>query len=189
MSQSTFPSLKNHLLMATPNLRDPYFKGALIYICDHSEDGAMGLAINKPADVPMSRVFDELELHYPEDLGKQPLLVGGPVQQERGFVTHRAATKQWESTMYVTPDICITASRDIIADMAQAMGPASGYVTLGYAGWGPGQLEQELADNSWLVSEADTSILFDTPFDERLQATATKLGFDLSRMSSQAGHA
>ena len=189
MSETELPSLKNHLLVAMPGLADPNFKNAVIYICEHSEEGAMGLVINQPSDVTLSRVFDELDLQYGDDAGKQPLMVGGPVQQERGFVLHRAATQRWESTLYVTPDVCITASRDIIADMAQQKGPASGYITLGYAGWGPGQLENELAHNSWLLSEADPGILFDTPVDQRLAATASKVGVDLERMSTQAGHA
>ena len=149
----------------------------------------MGLIINHPIDVTMSRVFDELDLNYPEEVGNQPLLIGGPVQQERGFVIHSASTRQWDSTLQVSPDICITASQDIIADIAHQKGPSSSYITLGYAGWAPGQLEFELSSNSWLVCEADPHIIFEVPFDQRMTVTAGNMGIDISRMSPQAGHA
>jgi len=187
---STFFSLKNHFLLAMPGLGDPNFRHALVYICEHSLDGgAMGFTVNHPSKVPMSRIFDEFDLEYPEEVGSRPLLTGGPVHQERGFVIHRPAETPWESTMAVSSDVCITASRDIIIDIARSCGPSASYITLGYAGWTPGQLEQEIADNSWLVIEADPTILFDTPFEERAKATAAKLGIDLDKLSFQAGHA
>ena len=190
MPNSTFLSLKNHFLLAMPGLQDPSFRHAVVYICEHTEDGgAMGFTVNHPSRVPMSRIFDEFELEYSEDVGKQLLLAGGPVHQERGFVIHRPADTHWESTLRISEDVCITASRDIIVDIARSRGPSSSYISLGYAGWGPGQLEQELVDNSWLVIEADPTILFDTPFEERARATAAKLGVDLDRLSPQAGHA
>lgn len=189
MTASMFSSLKDHFLLAMPGLDDPNFKHALIYICEHSEDGAMGLIINSPSDVPMSRVFDEFELDYPAEIGAQPLLTGGPVQQERGFVIHRPSPTHWQSTIEVSDHVCITASRDIIEDIASRKGPSASYITLGYAGWGAGQLEQEIADNSWLVSAADPTIIFETPFEQRAKATALQLGVDLDRLSPQAGHA
>lgn len=189
MTTAAFSSLKNHFLLAMPGFTDPNFKNAVIYICEHSRDGAMGLIINHPIDATMSRVFDELKLEYPTEIGARPLLVGGPVQQQRGFVIHRPASHLWESTLYVSPDVCITASKDIIADIAGQRGPAASYITLGYAGWGAGQLENELSNNFWLVSEADSQIIFDVPFEQRAQAAATKLGVDLTRLSPQAGHA
>lgn len=190
MSKTLTLSLKNHFLLATPGLRDPHFKSSLIYLCEHSlEEGAMGFTINHPSEVPMSRIFDEFELDYPEDIGRKPLLSGGPVQQERGFVIHRPGKSLWQTTTHISPEVCITASRDIIVDIANSKGPSSSYITLGYAGWGPGQLEQEIADNSWLVIEADPDIIFDTPFELRAQATAAKLGIDLDRLSIQVGHA
>ena len=133
--------------------------------------------------------FDEFELKYPEAIGNMPLLLGGPVHQERGFVLHKASTRKWESTLFVSPEVCITASRDIITDIAHELGPASSYITLGYAGWAPGQLENELTHNSWLVSEADPQIIFDVPFAKRMTVTAEKMGVDITRISPQAGHA
>ncbi|MCK9467885.1 MAG: YqgE/AlgH family protein [Porticoccaceae bacterium] len=189
MVEKPFLSLKNQLLLAMPGLQDPRFSRAVIYLCEHNEDGAMGLVINQPIDVPMSRVFEDLAVEYPDHIGRRPLLSGGPVQQERGFVLHKSADRHWESTVEVSPDISITASRDIIIDIARAEGPADSYITLGYAGWGPGQLEQELADNAWLTIPADPDIIFATPFPERARATAARIGVDLDRLSPQVGHA
>lgn len=172
-----------------PNLSDPNFKDAVIYICEHGEDGAMGLIINHPTNVTMSRVFDEFELIYPENIGNQPLLLGGPVHQERGFVLHKASPQQWESTLFVSSEVCITASQDIITDIAREQGPECSYITLGYAGWAAGQLENELIHNSWLVSEADPQIIFEVPFDQRLTVIAQKMGIDITRLSPQAGRA
>lgn len=189
MSAQKFTSLKNHFLLAMPGLQDPNFTQAVIYICEHSEEGAMGLAINHPIDVPMSRVFEEMQLAYPSRLGKRPLLCGGPVQRERGFILHKTSAGHWESTMEISPDVSITASRDILRDIASEKGPEDSYITLGYAGWGPGQLEEELANNSWLTIPADPDIIFSIPFDQRARATAAKIGVDIDRLSSQAGHA
>jgi len=189
MVEKSFPSLKNQLLLAMPGLQDPRFARAVIYLCEHNEDGAMGLVINQPIDVPMSRVFEDMAVEYPEDIGRRPLLAGGPVQRERGFVLHKSADRHWESTVEVSAGISITASRDIIVDIARAEGPADSYITLGYAGWGPGQLEQELAENAWLTTPADPDIIFDIPFPERARATAARIGVDLDRLSPQVGHA
>jgi len=168
---------------------DPNFKDALIFICEHSSEGAMGLVINHPSDQPISRVFEELDLSYSPGTGDAPVLVGGPVQQERGFVIHRPGNQAWESTLYISPEVCLTASRDIISDIANQQGPESSFITLGYAGWGAGQLEEELTHNFWLVSEADPHIIFDVPYGDRTTAAANKLGIDLARISLNAGHA
>ena len=189
MTTQHFSTLKNHLLLAMPGLGDPHFSQAVIYVCDHNEEGAMSLVINHPIGVPMRRVFEELELDYAEEVGRRPLLSGGPVQRERGFVLHKNAARHWESTLEISPDIAITASQDIILDIARNQGPRDSYITLGYAGWGAGQLEQELADNAWLVIPADPAIIFDTPFPERARATAARIGVDLDRLSPRAGHA
>ena len=189
MMESPFPSLKDQLLLAMPGLQDPRFAHTVIYVCEHNEDGAMGLVINQPIDIPMSRVFEDMEVDYPEHIGRRPLLSGGPVQRERGFVLHKSVDKHWESTVEVSAEISITASRDIIVDIARAQGPADSYITLGYAGWGPGQLEQELTDNTWLSIPANPDIIFDIPFPERARATAALIGVDLDRLSPQVGHA
>ncbi|MFA5494107.1 MAG: YqgE/AlgH family protein [Porticoccaceae bacterium] len=188
MDKQPFATLKNHLLLAMPGLHDTDFAQAVVYICEHNEEGAMGLTVNHPIGIPMSRVFDELELDYQEDIGRKPLLFGGPVQRERGFVLHKNGPRQWDSTVAISPEISITASRDIILDIARNQGP-EGYITLGYAGWGAGQLEREIAENAWLTIPADAGIIFDTPFQQRARATAARIGVDLDRLSIRAGHA
>ena len=184
-------SLRDHFLIAMPSLADVNFSNALIYICDHSKDGSMGLIINRPMDVPLSKVFEQMQLdnHSTPGHSAQPILSGGPVSIERGFVLHRNQQQHWESTMEVSPQVSLTASRDIIADMAAGNGPSDALVVLGYAGWGPGQLEQEIADNSWLTVPAHSDIIFDTPFAERSQAAAACIGVDLQQLSHGFGRA
>lgn len=188
-SNQHFESLSNHFLVAMPGLLDPNFSHAVIYICEHSPDGAMGLVINNPLDIPMSQIFEQFEMTYSPHIGAQPLLSGGPVQIDRGFVLHRAGERQWESTRTISGEISLTASRDIISDIAVERGPGELIITLGYAGWGPGQLEEELAHNAWLTVPGDANILFNTPFEQRASAAAAKIGIDLNMLSTDAGHA
>ncbi|PHS75139.1 YqgE/AlgH family protein [uncultured Porticoccus sp.] len=188
-SNHHFESLSNHFLVAMPGLHDPNFSHAVIYICEHGPDGAMGLVINNPLDVPISQIFEQFELGYSPHIGTQPLLSGGPVQIERGFVLHRAGERQWESTRTISGEVSLTASRDIISDIAIERGPSELLITLGYAGWGPGQLEEELAHNAWLTVPGDADILFNTPFERRASAAAAKIGIDLNMLSTDAGHA
>lgn len=180
-------SLTNQLLLAMPQLDDPWFGHGLVYICEHTKDGAMGLVINNPVQLTLNEVFAELKLpeQRPED---EVILCGGPVAPDQGFILH-SPTGKWDSSMSITEDICLTTSKDILAAIAQGQGPEKYLVTLGYAGWSAGQLEDELAENSWLTLPADNSILFDTPFEQRLQKAADQLGIDMSLLSSQAGHA
>lgn len=182
-------NLRDHFLIAMPSLSDPNFSNALIYVCEHSKEGSMGLVINRPMDVPLSHVFEQLELDSSTRVGEQPLLSGGPVGVERGFVLHTTKEQRWESTMKVSADISLTASRDILADIAAGHGPSDAVVVLGYAGWEPGQLEQEIAENAWLTVPASADIVFHTPFAERAQAAASTLGIDLIHLSGSAGHA
>ncbi len=182
-------NLTNHFLLAMPGMRDPNFLDSVIYICEHSAEGTMGLIINKPMDIPLSQVFEQFDLEYPEHLGKQHLMAGGPVQTDRGFVLHRPAYKHWESTLKIAAHINLTASRDIIIDIAGEKGPPESLITLGYAGWGAGQLEKEIAENAWLTLPADPDVIFQTPFNLRAQVAAASIGIDLSRLSSSAGHA
>ncbi|MDX2464144.1 MAG: YqgE/AlgH family protein [Porticoccus sp.] len=140
--------LSNHFLVAMPGLLDPNFSHTVIYLCEHSADGAMGLVINDPLDIPISQIFEQFNISYTPKIGKQPLLSGGPVQMERGFVLHSPGNHPWESTLPISNDIYLTASSDIITDIAKEQGPNNLIITLGYAGWGPGQLEEELADNA-----------------------------------------
>jgi putative transcriptional regulator len=176
-----------------PAMQDPNFHRTVTYICEHSDQGALGIVINRPLDLDLGSVFEQLSLN-PSDpsLAQQPVLQGGPVHQERGFVLHQAedtAAQAFDATLSVTDAIRVTTSQDILTAMASGRGPRRVVVALGYAGWGPGQLEQEMAQNAWLSVPAVPRIIFDTPFDQRWQQSARLLGIDMSTLSSQAGHA
>lgn len=181
-------SLRDHFLIAMPGLTDPLFSRSVTYVCDHSEHGAMGIVINQPLNITLSEVFDQLELEDTAGLGNSPVLAGGPVNIQRGFVLHREKG-QWESTMQITPEVNLTASRDIVVAIASNRGPKSAQFALGYAGWGAGQLEEEISANSWLTLPADTAIMFDVPVEERWLAASKHLGVDLNLISATAGHA
>ena len=182
-------NLQGHFLIATPGLNDPVFANTVIYLCEHSTEGSMGLVINQPLDISLDQIFDQFELDYGEDVGKQPLLSGGPVHVNRGFVLHRPQVQKWETTEEISPGIHLTASRDIINDLAKGQGPEASLITLGYAGWAAGQLESELGTNAWLTVPASSDILFETPAENRAEAAAAKLGISLDQFSSTAGHA
>ncbi len=181
-------SLANHFLIAMPALADPNFVRTVTYICEHSEDGAMGIVINRPMELDLATVLDQLDMTMEAPGGETPVFQGGPVQTERGFVLHRPLG-DWEATLEVTDDIGLTASRDILAAIARGEGPERFLVALGYAGWGAGQLESELAQNAWLSGPADPTILFDTPPTERWARAAALLGVDIGLLSGDAGHA
>jgi len=181
-------SLRDHFLIAMPGLTDPIFSRSVTYICDHSEQGAMGIVINQPLDLTLGDVFEQLAIDYSAPLKSNPVLAGGPVNMQRGFVLHRDQGS-WESTLRITSEVSLTASRDIVAAIAREEGPAHAQFALGYAGWSAGQLEDEINANSWLIVPADTSIIFDTPVDQRWAATARQLGIDMNLISSTAGHA
>lgn len=182
-------SLKSQLLIAMPALQDPNFSRTVTYICEHGDHGAMGIVLNRPTDLRLADVLRHMEI---EDglgaAGDQIVYLGGPVEEERGFVLH-THTDPWDSTLAITDHISITTSRDILEAMAHGEGPGQTLVALGYAGWGAGQLEQELQQNAWLSGPADQSILFDLPADQRWEAAARLLGVDVNLLSSEAGHA
>jgi putative transcriptional regulator len=182
-------NLTGHLLIAMPAMQDPNFHRTVTYVCEHGEQGALGLIINRPLDINFSEVLAQLALEAHSDAaGTQPILQGGPVDLQRGFVIHQAPS-QWESTVSVTETMFVTTSRDIIAAMADGTGPEHALLILGYAGWGPGQLEREIQENAWLSVPASPRIIFETPFEDRWQQAATLLGVDLATISNQAGHA
>ncbi|MGS2717912.1 YqgE/AlgH family protein [Eionea flava] len=180
-------SLKNHFLIAMPTLADNRFAKTVTYICEHNEGGAMGIVINQPASISHGELFSQLKLgaNIQNDF---PLLLGGPVKKERGFVLH-SADRHWASTMSVSADISITGSKDILEDIANNNGPKDALIALGYAGWSTNQLEKEIADNSWLTVPANKEIIFHTPIEKRWESSAQQLGIDLHLLSSQAGHA
>ncbi|MBI2381225.1 MAG: YqgE/AlgH family protein [Gammaproteobacteria bacterium] len=182
-------SLRHHLLIAMPNLMDPNFYHSVTYICSHDEDGAMGIVINNPLDAGLADLLKHLAIAIGPEFIDQRLMLGGPVENERGFVVHSSGGGRWESSLKVGPGICITTSRDILHALAKDEGPGEAFVALGYAGWGAGQLEQELTDNAWLAVPADAQILFHTPIEQRWHAAAALLGIDIHQMSGEAGRA
>ena len=186
--QTQLGSLRNQFLIAMPSLNESIFSHTITYICDHSEDGAMGLVINQPLGIDMSEIFKQLDYNSSGSHSLEPVLCGGPVQPERGFILH-SPERRWESSLAVSDDIMLTASRDIIEAISHDQGPQKFLVTLGYAGWGAGQLEEEIANNAWLTLPANPSIIFDTPLEQRWSAASKSLGIDLNLISGTAGHA
>ncbi len=179
----------DHFLIAMPHMADPNFAGTLTYICDHSEQGALGLVVNRPIDVTLRSLFERIGLTLEDEaLARLPVYFGGPVQTERGFVLHRPLG-DWNSTLAVNDRVGLTTSRDILEAASRRQGPAQILVTLGYAGWGPGQLEDEIKQNAWLTVAADPDVIFDLPPQQRLPAAMQLLGIDPAMLSEQAGHA
>jgi len=181
--------LTNHFLIAMPALADPNFHHTVTYMCDHNPEGAMGLVINRPMEMGMGELFRYLNINdYDIALDDLPIYQGGPVQTERGFVLH-TPFGNWEASIEVAPDINMTMSQDIIDAIAHGEGPKQYIIALGYAGWGEGQLEQELASNAWLNGPAESAIIFDTSIEQRWNASAALLGVDISQLSNDIGHA
>ncbi|HHI76455.1 MAG TPA: YqgE/AlgH family protein [Gammaproteobacteria bacterium] len=183
-------NLTNHLLIAMPSLADPNFSHTVTYLCEHNENGAMGIVINRPIDIKVGEVLEQMQIPVGADapVAQLPVFLGGPVEEQRGFVLH-SSDSRWESTLRINDQVSVTTSRDILEAMARGEGPAHALVALGYAGWGPGQLEQEILDNSWLSAPADQAILFELPPAKRWEAAAKLLGVDLDLLSTDAGHA
>lgn len=181
--------LTGHLLIAMPAMEDPNFHQTVTFICEHNDQGALGIVINRPLDMDMGMIFEQLALETGNArLSRQPVLHGGPVQQERGFVLHDAG-QPWDSTVLVSREVALTTSQDILGALARGDGPARAVVALGYAGWAAGQLETEMAANAWLSVPATAELLFETPYEQRWAAAARLLGVDISRLGHEAGHA
>jgi putative transcriptional regulator len=181
--------LGNHLLIAMPSLQDANFDHTVSLICEHNEEGAMGFVLNRPTRLPIQELLDHMDITVTVPLPpNQRLHTGGPVQPERGFVIH-SPIGNWESTLELTPEIGITASRDILFAIANGEGPKKQIITLGYAGWGEGQLEREFSENSWLSVKATPELVFDTEDSALWQKSASQLGIDINSLTTQAGHA
>jgi len=181
--------LANHFLIAMPSLEDDNFSKSVTYICEHDDNGALGITINRPSEISLDEILSQLQIKpSPDEVLDQTILSGGPVQVDRGFILH-SPLGQWESSLQVTPDIAVTTSQDIMQAIANNAGPRHCLIALGYSGWGPGQLEYEMSQNSWLSCPATEEILFNTPLDKRWQAAALLLGVDLQLLSNQTGHA
>ncbi|MFT5690866.1 MAG: putative transcriptional regulator [Oceanicoccus sp.] len=181
-------SLQDHFLIAMPNISDGIFANSLTYICTHTDQGAMGIVINHPLDLSLDEIFSHLEITDISSPHSEQILAGGPVHMDRGFVLHRNTGDNWDSTLKISSQVALTTSQDILTAIAHNEGPTESLVALGYAGWGAGQLESELAENSWLTAPADCSIIFNTPISQRAKAAAAILGVDLALISPQAGH-
>lgn len=182
-------NLTNHFLIAMPALADPNFTQTVTYICAHSEEGAMGIVINRPLNFGLGEVLAQMQLEAVDPrINDLPVYQGGPVQRERGFILYRPPG-QWDSTLCVGGDVGVATSRDILEAISKGHGPKDTLVALGYAGWSPGQLEHELMENAWLSSPADEDILFTVPAQERWRSAAALLGVDIENLSNDAGHA
>jgi putative transcriptional regulator len=181
--------LTNQLLIAMPGMLDPNFSTTVTLICEHNDEGALGIVINRPTTLKLAELFEQLSVDDPDpDTAKSPVLSGGPVGMERGFVLH-GPEHSYENTLTVSKDIRLTLSRDIIDALAAGTGPVNALVALGYAGWESGQLEEEMLANSWLSVPATPEIVFATPFADRWDSAARTLGIDIASLPTEAGHA
>ena len=183
-------SLENHFLIAMPSMQDPFFKRAVTYICEHNQDGAMGLVINQPINITVGEFLDKIEIDNDktQQAAGRAVFAGGPVKTDRGFVLH-SPKPGYTASQKLSSDIMITTSKDVLATLTTAQAPEQFIITLGYAGWDQGQLEQELLENAWLIIKADPEIIFNTPVEKRWEKAVSMLGFDVSQLSSEAGHA
>jgi len=181
--------LTNQLLIAMPGMADPNFSTTVTLICEHNDDGALGIIINRPLSLLLSGLFEQLSVDDADpEVASSPVMAGGPVGTERGFVLHDKE-HSFENTLSVSDDIQLTLSRDVIDAMASGDGPTKSLVAVGYAGWEPGQLEKEMMSNSWLTVDATAELVFDTPFEERWDSAARLLGVDITSICPDAGHA
>ncbi len=186
MNQATY--LNNQFIIAMPGLADPNFFHTVTYLCQHNQEGALGIIINRSADMKLGDIFTQMKIHSTSLCAAEtPVFAGGPVQQERGFVLHTGGGG-WDASTAVSESISLTTSRDVIEAIAVGKGPEQYLVALGYAGWGEGQLEQEMLANAWLNTQCSQQVLFDTPINVRWQAAAKQIGIDINRLTMQAGH-
>ncbi|KJG20792.1 hypothetical protein UB37_12990 [Photobacterium iliopiscarium] len=186
-------NLTNYFLVAMPTMEDPNFKHSVIYVCEHNDEGAMGIIINQPIEISIVDMLDQIDIERTQPLInpisiEAPVLNGGPVAEDRGFVLHTIQA-DYSSSTTITPQLAVTTPLDILAQLGTQQAPQQFIVALGYAGWDVGQLEQELANNNWLTIEADSDIIFSTPIDQRWQQALAKLGITPANLSSDIGHA
>lgn len=191
MAPSTL-NLANHFLIAMPSMQDPIFGGAVVYVCEHNDKGVLGVVINKPTDMTMDVLFERIDLTVADSVQAQvasePIMFGGPVQDDRGFVLHTPGGR-YSSSLSVTDDVAFTTSIDVLEAVASGDGPQRLLVSIGYAGWSPGQLEDEISRNGWLTVGADATVMFDLPIEQRYTAAIKLLGIDPMMLASEAGHA
>ncbi|MEP1446537.1 MAG: YqgE/AlgH family protein [Paraglaciecola sp.] len=183
-------SLQNYLLIASPSMDDPYFARTVTYICEHNEHGAMGLIINQPVGMKLKELVKQVDdkAEVIDEKAQDIILAGGPVSQDRGFILH-SSQSGWASSLTMTPELMVTTSKDIISSLGNKEAPEKSLIMLGYAGWTAGQLEEEIQTNSWLMVEADSDILFDTPIHKKWETAVQRLGIDVWQLGPDVGHA
>jgi len=187
--QTNHQSLSGHFLIAMPSLADGHFNQSVTYICEHDENGCFGIVINNQTDITLQRVIKEMNIDWHSKQTDEKFIhLGGPVETGRGFVLH-SPIGEWKSSLKINDSLALTTSKDIMQALADDEGPEQVIVALGYAGWGAGQLEQEIAANSWLSCPADEQIIFNTPADKLWQAAANIIGIDMQLLSQDSGHA
>ena len=186
--RATTVTPRGHFLMATPAIHRGFFSRSLTYLCRHDEDGAMGIVVNQQLDITFIEMLQHLAIPTDPEIPHYPILAGGPIKKDHGFVLHSPAG-DWEGSQAVHHDISLTTSRDILCALAAGEGPQECLVALGYAGWAPGQLEAEIADNSWLTVAADRQTLFHSDTSQKLAEAGRILGIDVDLLSANTGHA
>ncbi len=196
MASAPSVNFTNQFLIAMPGLREGTFAGTVVYLCEHTEKGALGLVINKPIDITLKNLFEKVELSLDRaDLAGAPVYFGGPVQTERGFVLHESLGGEgdegghYNSSLKIPGGLEMTTSKDVLEALSNGAGPKKILVTLGYSGWGAGQLEDEMSRNGWINVKAERDIIFDTPIDQRYDKALSLLGIDVNMLSGEAGHA
>lgn len=185
--QRTTDSLKGHFLISTPTIASGFFNQTVTYICEHGEAGAMGITVNKPLDLHLADIFEHLNIQPLLSYDEAPVMAGGPVKIDRGFVLH-SPQKTYEATLKITSDVWLTTSKDVLSDIAAGQGPDRHLVALGYSGWAAGQLEEEIVTNSWLTVAADQNVLFETAAENKFESAGQLLGIDVRLLTQQAGH-
>lgn len=189
LAMSEASSLTNHFLIALPTLQDPNFSRTVTYICEHTNEGTMGIIVNRPSALQLTDILHHMGIEEtPDTPADMRIFIGGPVQEDRGFLLHSPA-KRWDSTLVITDDLAVTTSQDLVKALAKNEGPDNILFALGYAGWGPGQLEQELQQDAWIFGPASDEILFHTPVEQRWEAAAKLAGVDVNLISNIGGHA
>jgi putative transcriptional regulator len=187
MQETTY--LNNQFLIAMPNLADPNFSHTVTYLCQHNHEGALGIVINRPTEMKLGDIFQQMAITASDNhINKIPIFMGGPVQPDRGFVIHSNCDHQWDSSLPISDEMSLTTSQDILIAIAKGEGPGNALIALGYAGWGEGQLEKEMIANSWLNTPCTTHVLFDTPAGQRWNEAAIQIGVDINLLTTPAGH-
>lgn len=180
--------MSNQFLIAMPNLADTNFSHTVSYLCQHNEEGALAIVINRPIGMNLGHIFEQMGIKSSPKITNTPVFSGGPVQQERGFIIHNKGPETWESSISISDTTALTSSRDILEAIAIDQGPSQYLIALGYAGWGAGQLEHEIISNAWLNTPYEQDILYNTPVENRWMAAANQLGIDINQLTAPAGH-